>query len=137
MEHGVISKQVWSAPLRYPEASNRVRFFQAKDQITLGETKRGRAESPRPNSMEVVRSNPDKTQSRTQELPRSKGEFGEAKRENSGVSKIVATGEVHLKSKLGKVIVLSNVRHIPYFWLSLISSRKLDDEGYINTFGNG
>ncbi|GAA0183917.1 hypothetical protein LIER_31249 [Lithospermum erythrorhizon] len=40
-------------------------------------------------------------------------------------------------SKLGKVIVLSNVRHIPDFRLSLISSGKLDDEGYINTFGNG
>ncbi|GAA0172288.1 hypothetical protein LIER_26140 [Lithospermum erythrorhizon] len=56
---------------------------------------------------------------------------------NSGVSKIVAIGEVHLKSKLGKVIVLNNVRHIPDFLLSLISSGKLDDKGYINTFSNG
>ncbi|GAA0162244.1 hypothetical protein LIER_18376 [Lithospermum erythrorhizon] len=65
------------------------------------------------------------------------GDFGEAKMGNNDVSKIVAMGEVHLESKLGSTIVLKNVRHIPDFRMSLISSGKLDDEGYFNLFGKG
>ncbi|GAA0161590.1 hypothetical protein LIER_17870 [Lithospermum erythrorhizon] len=56
--------------------------------------------------------------------------------ENSGLFIIVAVGDVHLRSNLGKSIVLNNVTHIPNFRLSLISSGKLDDCGYINMFGN-
>ncbi|GAA0183758.1 hypothetical protein LIER_31114 [Lithospermum erythrorhizon] len=66
-----------------------------------------------------------------------KGEFGEVKMENNGVSRIFAIGDIHLKTSLGKDIVLSNVRHIPDFRLSLISLGKLDDDGYLNTFDNG
>ncbi|GAA0175662.1 hypothetical protein LIER_28792 [Lithospermum erythrorhizon] len=65
------------------------------------------------------------------------GDFGEAKMGNNGISKIVVVGEVYLKSREGNVIVLSNVRHIPDFRLSLIYSEKLDDDGYVNLFGNG
>ncbi|GAA0180309.1 hypothetical protein LIER_42249 [Lithospermum erythrorhizon] len=59
----------------------------------------------------------------------SKGDVREAKMGNNGVSKIIAPGDIQLKIELGHTIILKEVRHIPDFRLSLMSSRKLDDEG--------
>ena len=65
------------------------------------------------------------------------GDFGEAKMGNSGVSKIIGMGDIHLESEPGCTIILKKVRHIPDFRMSLISSGKLDDEEYYSLFGNG
>ncbi|GAA0147557.1 hypothetical protein LIER_36541 [Lithospermum erythrorhizon] len=65
------------------------------------------------------------------------GYYGEARMGNNGVSKIVGIGDVLVRSRLGKELVLKNVRHIPNFHLNLISSGKLDDQGYLNFFGDG
>ncbi|GAA0171470.1 transmembrane signal receptor [Lithospermum erythrorhizon] len=56
---------------------------------------------------------------------------------NNHVSKIVAMGEICLKSNNGSLIVLKDVRHIPDFRMSLISTRNLDDEVYSNLFEQG
>lgn len=65
------------------------------------------------------------------------GDFGKAKMGNIGVSRIVGIGDVHLESALGCTLVFKKVRHILDFRLSLISSGKLDDEGYYNLFDKG
>ncbi|GAA0164895.1 hypothetical protein LIER_20426 [Lithospermum erythrorhizon] len=67
----------------------------------------------------------------------TKGDYGEEKMGNSHVSKITAMGEVHLRSNTGSLLVLKNLRHILDFRMSLISTGKLDDEGYLNLFGKG
>jgi len=56
---------------------------------------------------------------------------------NEGISKIVGKGDVCLKTGLGFTLVLKDVRHVPDIHLNLISTGKLDDEGYINHFGGG
>ncbi|GAA0147899.1 hypothetical protein LIER_07488 [Lithospermum erythrorhizon] len=56
---------------------------------------------------------------------------------NNIVSRIVAVGYVHLKTAQGHTIILTKVRYIIDFRMSLISSGKLDDDGYLNIFGNG
>ncbi|GAA0150163.1 hypothetical protein LIER_09165 [Lithospermum erythrorhizon] len=65
------------------------------------------------------------------------GNFGIAKMGNTGTSTIKAIGSVLVKTGNGKLIELKDVRHIPDFRMSLLSSGKLDDEGYHNIFGNG
>ncbi|GAA0155870.1 hypothetical protein LIER_13498 [Lithospermum erythrorhizon] len=65
------------------------------------------------------------------------GDYGEARMGINGVSKILVIGDVLVRSRLGKELVLENVRHIPNFRLNLISSEKLDDQGYWNFFGDG
>ncbi|GAA0166475.1 hypothetical protein LIER_21621 [Lithospermum erythrorhizon] len=67
----------------------------------------------------------------------TEGCYGEAMMGNNHVSKIVAMGEICLKSNNGSLIVLKDVRHIPDFRMSLISTGKLDDEGYSNLFEQG
>ncbi|GAA0170796.1 hypothetical protein LIER_24980 [Lithospermum erythrorhizon] len=56
---------------------------------------------------------------------------------NNHVSKIVAMGEICLKSNNESLIVLKDVRHIPDFRMSHISTGELDDEGYSNLFEQG
>ena len=65
------------------------------------------------------------------------GQFGEAKMGNRGVSKITAIGDVMVRTELGYVVTLKNVRHIPDFRMNVISSGALDNSGYVNTFGKG
>ena len=67
----------------------------------------------------------------------SEGDYGEARMGNNGTSKIIAVGDVRLKSKTGQMLNLKNVRHIPDFRLNLISTGTLDDEGYFSLFGRG
>ncbi|GAA0143737.1 hypothetical protein LIER_04347 [Lithospermum erythrorhizon] len=67
----------------------------------------------------------------------TEGDYGEAKMGNQGVSKVVAVGDVHLLTDQGQIIVLKSVRYNPDFRMNLMSSDKLDDDGYYNLFGNG
>ena len=54
---------------------------------------------------------------------------------NSGVSKIVGIGDVCLETTIGNKLVLKDVRHVPDIRLNLISTGRLDDEGFTNSFG--
>ncbi|GAA0145953.1 hypothetical protein LIER_06020 [Lithospermum erythrorhizon] len=65
------------------------------------------------------------------------GDLGEARMGNNGVSEIKEICDICLKSDRGSEIILKDVRHIPDFRLNLISSGKLDDQGFFNFFGEG
>ena len=65
------------------------------------------------------------------------GEINYVRIGNEGISKIVEKGNVCLKTGLGCTLVLKDVRHDPDIHLNLISTSKLDDEGYINQFDGG
>ncbi|GMP79351.1 hypothetical protein CsSME_00034932 [Camellia sinensis var. sinensis] len=54
---------------------------------------------------------------------------------NEGLSKIIGMGDVCLETNLGCKLLLKDVRHVPDIRLNLISTGKLDDEGYNNKFG--
>jgi len=62
-------------------------------------------------------------------------EFDYVRMGNESISKIVRKGDVHLKTGLECTLVVKDVRHVPDIHLNLISTDKLDDEGYINHFG--
>ena len=44
-------------------------------------------------------------------------------------------GDVFLETSIGNKLVLKDVRHVPDIRLNLISTGKLDDEGFTNSFG--
>ena len=54
---------------------------------------------------------------------------------NSGVSKIVGIGDIFLQTSTGNKLVLKDVRHVPAISLNLISTGRLDDEVFTNSFG--
>ena len=54
---------------------------------------------------------------------------------NSGVSKIVGIGDIFLQISTGNKLVLKDVRHVPDICLNLISTGRLDDEVFTNSFG--
>ena len=56
---------------------------------------------------------------------------------NDGSCKIAGIGDIHLHSSTGCQLILKNVRHVPDVRLNLISTGKLDDEGYANQFNGG
>ncbi|KAK0589658.1 hypothetical protein LWI29_016911 [Acer saccharum] len=65
------------------------------------------------------------------------GDFGNVKMGNDGLAKVVGIGDVCLEMTNGTRLVLKNVKHIPDIRVNIISTGKLDDEGYCNTFNNG
>ncbi|EXB94048.1 Adenylyl-sulfate kinase [Morus notabilis] len=65
----------------------------------------------------------------------STGDFGNVKMENIGASKIVGIGDICLETNLGSKLVLKDVRHVPDIRLNLISTGRLDDEGFTSYFG--
>ena len=54
---------------------------------------------------------------------------------NIGVSKIVGIRDVFLETNIGNKLVLKDVKHGPDIRLNLISTSRLDDEGFTNSFG--
>ena len=62
------------------------------------------------------------------------GDFGNVRMRNNGVSKIVGNGDIFLKTSIGNKLVLKDVRHVPDIRLNLISTGKLDGEGFTNSF---
>ena len=65
----------------------------------------------------------------------SAGDFGNVKMGNSDTSKIVGTGDICLETNLGSKLILKDVRHVQNIHLNLISTGRLDDEGFTNYFG--
>ena len=53
---------------------------------------------------------------------------------NIGVSKIMGIGDVYLETSIGNKLVLKDIRHVPNIRLNLISTSKLDDERFTNSF---
>ena len=58
-------------------------------------------------------------------------DFGNVRMGNSGVSKIVGIGDIFLETSIGNQLVFKDVRHVPNILLNLISTSRLDDEGFI------
>ena len=52
---------------------------------------------------------------------------------NDGQSKIVGIGDICLETENGTRLVLKGVKHIPDIRLNLISTGKLDDEGFCSS----
>ena len=49
---------------------------------------------------------------------------------NEGTSKIVDIGNIYLETSIGCKLLLKDVRYVPDICLNLISTGKLDDDGY-------
>ncbi|WJZ95351.1 hypothetical protein VitviT2T_014127 [Vitis vinifera] len=62
------------------------------------------------------------------------GDFGSVKMGNDGSAKAIGMGDVRLETSNGTMLTLKNVKHIPDIRMNLISTGKLDDEGFCNTF---
>ncbi|KAA8534394.1 hypothetical protein F0562_031911 [Nyssa sinensis] len=65
------------------------------------------------------------------------GDFGTVQIGNTSHSKIVGIGDVCIRTSVGCMMTLRDVRHVPDLRLNLISGIALDREGYMNYFGNG
>ena len=65
------------------------------------------------------------------------GDFGKVKIAYHGMTKAVVIGDVALVSDTGSKLILRDVRHVPDIPLNIISTGKLDDEGYESYFGEG
>ena len=62
------------------------------------------------------------------------GDFGSVKMGNDGSAKAIGMRDVCLETSNGTMLTLKNVKHIPDIRMNLISTGKLDDEGFCNTF---
>ena len=65
------------------------------------------------------------------------GDFGKVKMANHSMTEAIGIGDVVLVSDTGSKLILRDVRHVPDIPLNIISTGKLDDEGYENYFGEG
>ncbi|KAJ0080980.1 hypothetical protein Patl1_10830 [Pistacia atlantica] len=62
--------------------------------------------------------------------------FGTVKVGNNGLAKVIGIGNVCLEMDNGSCLLLRDVKHIPNIHLNLVSTSRLDDEGYCNTFSD-
>lgn len=65
------------------------------------------------------------------------GDFGSVKMGNQSSANIVGLGDIRVKTSVGCMLTLKNVRHIPDLRLNLLSANVLDKEGYKHTFSDG
>ena len=65
------------------------------------------------------------------------GDFGSMKIGNQSSAKIVGIGDIRVKTSIGCMLTLKDVRHIPNLRLNLLSGNALDREGLRHTFGDG
>ncbi|KAG8382299.1 hypothetical protein BUALT_Bualt05G0062400 [Buddleja alternifolia] len=56
---------------------------------------------------------------------------------NHGVTEVIGMGNINLETDTGCRLILRDVRHIPDIRLNIISTGKLDDDGYVSNFGEG
>ena len=64
-------------------------------------------------------------------------DYGRVRMGNEGASKTVGIGDICLETSVGCKLLFKNVRHVSDIHLNLISTIKLDDDGYTNQFGEG
>ena len=55
---------------------------------------------------------------------------------NNGVAKVVGIRNVCLETHNGMKLLFKDVKHVPDIRLNLISTSKLNDDGYYSGFGN-
>ncbi|KAJ0025060.1 hypothetical protein Pint_07357 [Pistacia integerrima] len=65
------------------------------------------------------------------------GNFGTIKMGNDGLAKVISIGDVCLEMDNSSSLLHEDVKHIPDIHLNLISTGRLDDEGYCNTSSDG
>ncbi|CAN0905823.1 Retrovirus-related Pol polyprotein from transposon TNT 1-94, partial [Linum grandiflorum] len=65
------------------------------------------------------------------------GDFGRVKMGNQSTAEIVGIGDIRVKTSVGCMLTLKNVRHIPDLRLNLLAANVLDQEGFRHTFGDG
>ena len=65
------------------------------------------------------------------------GDYGRVHLGNNHCCSIIGVGDIQIKMKDGQDIFLKQVRHLPEMRMSLISMGRLDDEGYLTSFGKG
>ncbi|KAG8362914.1 hypothetical protein BUALT_BualtUnG0024500 [Buddleja alternifolia] len=63
------------------------------------------------------------------------GNFGRVRMANHGVTEVIGMGNINLETDTGCRLILRDVRHIPDIRLNIISTGKLDDDGYVSNFG--
>ncbi|CAA7059133.1 unnamed protein product [Microthlaspi erraticum] len=65
------------------------------------------------------------------------GSYGSVKMGNDGSARVVGIGDICLETSLGTKLMLKGVKHVPDIRLNLISTGRLDDEGFYSLFGGG
>ena len=65
------------------------------------------------------------------------GEFGVVRMGNDESIKIAGIGDVYLETEIGTRLVLKDVRRVQDIHLNLISTGRVDDEGFCSTLKNG
>ena len=65
------------------------------------------------------------------------GDFGTVKMGNTSSVNIEGIGDVQVKTNVGYIITLKDVRHVPDLRLNILYGIAFDKEGYDSHFGNG
>ena len=65
------------------------------------------------------------------------GDFENVKMGNHSLAKAISIRDLCLSTNNGTILILKNVKHIPDICMNLISTSKLDDEVFCNTFNGG
>ena len=65
------------------------------------------------------------------------GNYGSVKMGNDAMAQVAGIGDVCLETSLGTRLVLKDVKHVPDIRMNLISTGRLDDEGYFSLHGGG
>lgn len=65
------------------------------------------------------------------------GNYGSVKMGNDGLAQVVGIGDICLETSLGTRLVLKDVKHVPDIRMNLISTGRLDDEGFYSLHGGG
>ena len=65
------------------------------------------------------------------------GDYSHVQTGNDGASKIIGIRDICLETSIGCKLLLKDVSYVSYIFLILISTNKLDDDGYTNQFGKG
>lgn len=63
-------------------------------------------------------------------------DFSSYRMGNDGSANAIGIEDVHLKYKNSSRLILKNLKHIHDISMNLISTCKLDDKGFCNTFDN-
>ena len=64
-------------------------------------------------------------------------DYGHIRMRNKGASKIVGIRDICFETSIGCELLVKDVKHAQNIYLNLISTGKLDDDGYTNQFSEG
>lgn len=52
------------------------------------------------------------------------------------MTQVCGIGDVYIKTNNNIILLLKNVKYVPHIKMNLISIRRLDNEGYVNTLSD-